>query len=194
MADKALPPVLEKIFATHSEPDEIFSALLPALGEVLQSDSISNAAPEDPAGRHKIHRCFLYLRNPQTKIGKIPFCWRRSDEYPDVTDSDWKKEPESLPNEDPLFAAALRTEPSIFVEDVETASPEVVNRDFEQKSFGHRALIHAHLCQDGLLWGILQPAVFGHPVVWTEFDRFVIAELEKKITPLAVAYVRAAGI
>jgi GAF domain-containing protein len=177
MADQALPAVLEEIFATESEPDAVFSALLPALGEVLQC-----------------HRCFLYLRNPQTKIGKIAYCWRRSDEYPDVTDSDWKEEPESLPNEDPLFAAALRTEPSIFVEDVETANPEVVNRDFEAKNFGHRALIHAHLCEDSLLWGILQPCVFGQPRVWTDFDRFVIAQVEKKITPLAVAYVKAGGI
>ncbi len=177
MADQALPEVLEKVLATESEPDAVFSALLPALGEVLQCD-----------------RCFLYLRNPETKIGKVPYCWRRSEQYPDVYDSDWKEEPESLPNEDPLFAAALHTEPSIFVEDVETASPEVVNRDFEEKNFGHRALVHAHLCQDGLLWGILQPCVFGQPRVWTDFDRFVIAQIEKKLTPLAVAYVKAAGI
>jgi GAF domain-containing protein len=177
MDNQTLPTILENILATDSEPDAVFSALLPALGEVLKCD-----------------RCFLYLRNPQTKIGKIAYCWRRSDRYPDVTDSDWKAEPESLPKEDPLFAAALRTEPSIFVEDVETASPEVVNRDFEEKNFGHRALIHSHLCQDGLLWGILQPCVFGQPRVWTEFDRFVIAQVEKKITPLAIAYVKAAGI
>lgn len=189
MADQALPEVLEKILATDSKPDAVFSALLPALGEVLHCD-----APQELAGRPSVHRCFLYLRNPQTNIGKIPYCWLRSDEYPDVTDSEWKKEPESLPNEDPLFAAALRAEPSVFVEDVETADPQVVNRDFEQKNFGHRALIHAHLCQDGLLWGILQPCVFGQPRVWTEFDRFVIAQIEKKITPLAVTYVKAAGI
>jgi GAF domain-containing protein len=194
MADQALPVVLENILATESEPEAVFSALLPALGEVLQCDRVSGAAPQELAGRPRVDRCFLYLRNPQTKIGKIPFCWLRSDEYPDVTDSEWKKEPESLPNEDPLFAAALRTEESIFVEDVETASPEVVNRDFEQKNFGHRALIHAHLCQDGLLWGILQPCVFGQPRIWTEFDRSVIAQLVKKITPLAVAYVKAAGV
>ena len=177
MADQALPTVLEKILATDSKPDAVFSALLPALGEVLQCD-----------------RCFLYLRNPQTKIGKIPYCWRLSEQYPDVTDSDWKEEPESLPNEDPLFAAALRTEKSIFVEDVETANPEVVNLDFEQKNFGHRALIHAHLCQDGHLWGILQPCIFGQPRVWTEYDHSVITQLENKITPLAVAYIKAAGI
>jgi hypothetical protein len=82
----------------------------------------------------------------------------------------------------------------VFVEDVETASPEVVNLAFEQKHFGHRALIHAHLCQDDMLWGILQPAVFGQARVWSEFDRSVIAQVTQKITPLAVAYVKAADI
>ncbi|MEW6493067.1 MAG: GAF domain-containing protein [Cyanobacteriota bacterium] len=177
MTDQALPDVLEKILATDSEPDAVFSTLLPALVEVLQCD-----------------RCFLYLRNPHTKIGKIAYCWRRSPQYPDVTYSNWEAEPESLPQEDPLFAAALRTEPSIFVEDVETASPEVVNRDFERENFGHRALIHSHLRQDGQLWGILQPCVFGQPRVWTDFDRFVITQVEKKITPLAITYVKAARI
>jgi GAF domain-containing protein len=171
------PEVLSKIFATHSTPDAVFSALLPALVEVLQCD-----------------RCFLYLYSAPTKIGKIAYCWSRSPEYPDVTAPDWKQEPEFLPLEDPLFAAALRTEDSIFVEDVETASPEVVNVDFERKNFGHRALIHAHLCQDGQLWGILQPCVFGKPRVWTDFDRSVIASVTEKITPLAVDYVKAANI
>ncbi len=186
MAHQVLPAILEKILTSDSEPEAVFSELLPALGEVLQGDS--------QAGHASIHRCFLYLRNPHTKIGKIAYCWRRSDRYPDVTDSDWKPEPESLPDEDPLFAAAVRAQPSIFVEDVETASPEIVNRDFEQKNFGHRALIHSHLCQDGLLWGILQPCVFEQPRVWTDFDHSVIAQVEKRITPLAIAYVKAAGV
>ncbi|MBE9186190.1 hypothetical protein IQ270_16225 [Microcoleus sp. LEGE 07076] len=62
-----------------------------------------------------------------------------------------------------MFAAAWRTESAIFVEDVETANPEVVNKDFEAKQFGHRALIHAHLCDEGLLWGVLQPCLFKSP-------------------------------
>lgn len=177
MEHESLPSVLESILAIGNEPDTVFSALLPALGDVLQCD-----------------RCFLYLRNPQTKIGKIAYCWRRSDRYPDVTDSEWKAEPPSLPEEDPLFAAAVRAQPSIFVEDVETASPEVVNRDFERTNFGHRALIHAHLCQDSLLWGILQPCLFEQPRIWTEFDCFVIDRVEKEITPLAIAYVKAVGL
>jgi GAF domain-containing protein len=177
MADAALPKVLQKILATNSEPDAVFRALMPALSKVLQCD-----------------RCFLYLRDPQTSIGRAAYCWCRSPEYPNVTGSDWCQEPESLPKEDPLFAAALRAEASIFVEDVETASSEVVNLAFEQKHFGHRALVHAHLCQDKQLWGILQLCIFDQPRIWTEFDRSVIAQVEKNIAPLAAAYVKAANI
>ena len=126
----------------NQTPDEIFPLLVRAVGENLNCD-----------------RVFLYLRNPQTQTGTVPYCWCRNSKYPDVTTGEWKKEPESLAQEDPLFAAALRTEPSIFVEDVETANPAIVNKDFEAKAFGHRALIHAHLCSDGLLWGVLQPCV-----------------------------------
>lgn len=177
MQNPALPTVLEEVLNSSREPGDVFSALLPVLCAVLQSD-----------------RCFLYLRNPATRTGMITHCWRRAPEYPDVTDSDWKKEPESLPDEDPLFAAALRTDASIFVEDVETADPAVVNLAFEQKSFGHRALIHAHLCSEGHLWGVLQPCIFGRPRVWTESDRGVIAGVEKRLTPLVVTFVRAAGV
>ena len=177
MSNPTLPATLKNILVASSEPDAIFSALLPALGEVLQCD-----------------RCFLYLRNPQTRIGKVPYCWLRAPQYPTVLDAEWKPEPESLPEEDPLFAAALRTEVSIFVEDVETADPRVVNLAFEQREFGHRALVHAHLCQAGQLWGILQPCVFDQPRIWTEFDRSVITQVEQQITSLAVAYVKAANI
>ncbi|HEY9675645.1 MAG TPA: hypothetical protein V6D11_29650 [Waterburya sp.] len=37
MNDQALPAVLEKILASDSEPDAVFSALLPALVEVLHA-------------------------------------------------------------------------------------------------------------------------------------------------------------
>ncbi|MBW4665353.1 MAG: GAF domain-containing protein [Chroococcus sp. CMT-3BRIN-NPC107] len=168
-----LPEVLKNVFTNNSEPDAVFSALLPILSDVLQSD-----------------RCFLYLRNPFISAGKTPYCWVRRPDVFNVATFTVEVEPESLPQEDPLFAAALRTDPTIFVEDVETADPKVVNLAFEQKSFGHRALIHAHLCHDGMLWGVLQPCIFGQPRVWSEFDRAIIAQVEKIVTPLAVAYVK----
>jgi GAF domain-containing protein len=177
MSEQALPEVLENVFATHSEPDALFSALLPALCEVLQCD-----------------RCFLYLREPHSKKGRTAYCYLRSPQYPDVSTAEWEKEPDELPKEDPLFAAALRTDDTVFVDDVETASPEVVNVAFERKHFGHRALIHAHLGEDGRLWGILQPCVFGQPRMWTQQERSMIHQLTEKLTPLAVAYVKAAKI
>ncbi|MBE9095773.1 GAF domain-containing protein [Tychonema sp. LEGE 07203] len=175
MTDQIWSKFYRDFLSDSKSPDTVFSALLPTLGEVLNCD-----------------RVFLYLRNPETKTGKAAYCWCRNSNYPDVTTVEWKKEPESLGEEDPLFAAALRTEPSIFVEDVETANPEVVNKDFEAKEFGHRALIHAHLCVDGLLWGVLQPCIFDRPRVWTDFDRQVIAAVTEKISPLAVAFVKGA--
>ncbi|MDZ8056116.1 MAG: GAF domain-containing protein [Aulosira sp. ZfuVER01] len=175
MTSQVLPEAVQNVLDRYSDPDAIFTAILPVIGEVLQCD-----------------RCFLYLRNPQTKWAKVAYCWRRNPEIPDVTDSDWRLDPESLPQEDPLFAAALRNDPSVYVEDIETASPEVVNQEFERQHFGHRALIHAHLCQDRKLWGILQPAVFGKKRVWSEFDRAFVTELESQLTPLAVAYINAA--
>ncbi|MBD2295245.1 GAF domain-containing protein [Anabaena sphaerica FACHB-251] len=170
----ALPETIQSILDKYIEPDSIFSAILPAVGEVLQCD-----------------RCFLYLRNPQTQFGKVAYCWRRNQNIPDMTGSEWKLEPVSLPQEDPLFAAALRTEASVYIEDVETASPKVVNKEFERQNFGHRSLVHAHLCQDGQLWGILQPCVFGQKRIWSHFDHSVITQLERELTPLAVAYITA---
>jgi len=177
MDNYVLPEVLEKILSDDTNPDAVFSALLPALGEVLDCD-----------------RCFLYLRHPHKQIGKVAYCWRRSPEYPDMINEDWIEEPEFYYKEDPLWAAAVRTEPSIFVEDVETATPEVLNKDFEQNNFGHRALIHAHVCSENELWAILQPCMFGQPRVWSEFDHFVINTLTERLAPLAVAFVKAANL
>ncbi len=173
MTSTKLPESIQTILDRHTEPEKIFADLLAAIGSVLQCD-----------------RCFLYVRNPQTEMGKVGFCWRRNSEIPDVHNADWETQPQWLTQKDPLYAAALRTEPSVYVEDVETASSDVVNREFEQQQFGHRALIHAHLCLDGQLWGILQPCIFGSQRVWSEFDRAVITELETELTPLVITYVK----
>lgn len=135
-------------------------------------------------------RCFIYLRNPSTRFGRVPFCWTRNDQIPIVYDEDWKPEPESLPDEDPMFAAALATKPSIFVEDVTTASPDILNADFEQENFGHRALIHGHLCFEDQLWGVLQPCLMTQPRCWTEEERSSFTEIIERITPIAVAYIK----
>jgi len=88
-----------------------------------------------------------------------------------------------------MFAAALQAKPSIFVEDVETADQSTLNQQFERENFGHRALVHAHLCQHDQLWGILQPCVFEHPRAWSESDQNLIHYLVNRLTPFAIQYV-----
>ncbi len=173
MTNPTLPKAFQSIFDETKEPEAVFTALLPVLGGIL-----------------KCSRIFLYVRNPDTQFGKVQACWRRSSEVPDITDREWKKEPASLATDEPLFAAALKTQPSVYVEDVETASPDIVDREFEHTTFGHRALIHAHLCQNNQLWGILQPCIFGHPRIWSAFDRDIVSQVEKQLTPLVVNYIK----
>ncbi|WP_346290222.1 GAF domain-containing protein [Sphaerothrix gracilis] len=174
MENPAYPPQLESLLDSQQEPKELFPELLPVLGNLLACD-----------------RCFLYLRHPVSRLGQVPFCWRRSADIPDVTDNEWKAEdPAQLEQQDPLFAAALQGDTSIFVADVETADPSVLNLEFERQHFGHRALVHAHLTADNQLWGILQPCNFERPRPWQELDKAVIVRTVQKITPLAVKYVQ----
>ena len=168
-----LPTILEKILSEDNEPDAVFTALMPALCEVLQCD-----------------RCFLYLRNPQTCVGKITHCWVEDSKWRDLTGSDWVEETELVEN-DPLMAIAFRTPSAVFVEDILTAGSETLNLAFEQEYFGHRALIHAPVYQDGQLFGIVEPCIFETSRLWTEQDRFIIATVQMRIGPLAADYVHA---
>jgi GAF domain-containing protein len=129
-------------------------------------------------------RCFLYVRDPRTCLGKAAFCYCR------VTGREWKLESTEIERQDPMFAAALNCQPSIFVEDVETADPQIVNRAFEEREFGHKSLIHAHLCHQKELWGILQPCVFARPRIWNQSDRQFISAIVDRIKPLVIEYVQ----
>ena len=97
MTQQELPSALKNIVESSQTPDAIFSALLPAVGDFLQSD-----------------RCFLYLHNPQNDLGRVAFCWIRTPDVPTVYNEEWAAQPPTLIDEDPIFAAALRAEPSIL--------------------------------------------------------------------------------
>jgi len=164
--------VLEQVNLNQS-PTAILKQTLPLVGEQLQCD-----------------RVFVYLRFPRRHVGRVPFCWRRHQDIPLVYDTDWKPEPRWLPRQDPMFAAALGGQPSLFIDDIEMADPKQVNRNFERQTFGHRALIHAHLFQKRRLWGVLQPSVFDHPRQWNREDRLLIKRLVSWLTPIAEEFVK----
>ncbi len=165
----------ESILQTQEKPDRILAEITQAIAIIFQVD-----------------RCFLYVRDPQTRYGQAAFCYCRNPQVEDVSSNQWKEEqPENLEKKDPMFAAALSCKPSIYVPDVETADPKVVNRNFEAQEFGHRALIHGHLCEGEQLWGIWQPCVFDRPRHWTEKDKKIMETIVTRTTPLVKQYVLA---
>lgn len=170
-----LPSKVEAVFAQNRDPETLFNAVLPIVCELLQVD-----------------RCFLEVRQPSRRLYR-DFCWRRSPEFPDFSTDSWQLEP-VWEVEDPLFAAALQGTSDIFVEDVETADPRLVNLEFEREHFGHRALVHAHIYQDDLLYGILQPCVFGQPRRWSDFDRWLIEQVSDRLKPFVVRFAKTAKL
>jgi len=102
-------------------------------------------------------RCFLYVRQPHLGRGRTAFCWRKNQDVPDknTVKPNWQIDTNELTAQDPLIRAGLALNPSVYVYDVETTTPEVLNRQFERETFGHQALIHAHIQGNQRLWGIL---------------------------------------
>jgi len=158
-----LPIAIKEIWASGQPPDAICAALMRLLCQALNCD-----------------RCFLYVRNPQTGQGRITHCFSRSPEFPNLKGSTWIEEGD-VAAKDPLMAIAFRTPEAVFVDDIETAGEGVVNLAYEQEGFGHRALIHAPVYQNGQLYGILEPCVFRYPRVWTESDRQITAFVQEKL-------------
>ena len=156
-----IPGVLEQLFEGELEPDALFAALMPALGKVLPCD-----------------RCFLYLRDPIKGQGIITHCWARDGRAAEWLGADWLEAPEAP--QDPLMTIALRTPVAVFVNDIETAGRDVVDRDYEREKFRHRALVHAPIYLNELLIGILECSMFELPRVWSEGDRQLIAALQAK--------------
>ncbi|GAA4346435.1 hypothetical protein GCM10023185_00850 [Hymenobacter saemangeumensis] len=166
----------------------------------LQAALDANISPEealqraiDLVGLHlRADRCFLYVRDPARGRGRIALVWRLDEAVPDPR-HDWQDDTGTLPERDPLFRAALAARPSVYVDDVGEGGPEVLNQEFERRTFGHRALVHAHIIEAGQLWGILQPCVFGHPRHWTAAERDYLEAALPLFGPVVQAYVREQG-
>ena len=166
-----MPPGLEQLFERDLEPDALLTALLPALGELLPCD-----------------RCFLYLRDPFKGQGSITHCWALDGCTAGWIGADWLEGPNAPP--DPLMTIALRTPVAVFVEDIETAGNEVVDRTYERAIFQHRALVHAPIYFNDTLIGILECSVFKTPRAWSKDDRHLIAALQARLIAPTQAYIK----
>ena len=150
------------------------------------TEYILNQAVKEIGESLNVDRCFLCVRDPSKERCRTPFVWRRHNSIAgDYFQRKWVEE-SSFVNDDPLYRAALACQPSVYVTDIEKAPAEVLNREFEDRYFGHRAFIHGHIVEDGQLWGTLEPCVFTHPRQWTENERIFIETL----LPLLVDHVK----
>lgn len=172
----ALSASIDQLLRAGYSPGDTLNQVVEYVGTALHAD-----------------RCFLYVRQPAQGRGRTAFCWRKHGGIPDqnTIQPDWQADTDELPATDPLIRAGLAMKPSVYVDDVETASPQVLNRQFEQETFGHRALIHAHIQADNQLWGILQPCVFGQARHWTEEEKTQIEAILPSLQPVIAAYVSA---
>jgi len=174
MNDDAIPEDLRKLFAGKRPLDAMFHRLMELYGRAVSAD-----------------RCLLFLYEPERHLARNTHAWQRKPEWAlGRPDKAWSPISESLPQKDPLFAEALINPEALYIDDIETADPALVNAAYERESFGHKALIHAPLMADGSLWGILEPCTMEAPRQWTASDRAVTAWVQQKLTPLAIRYVR----
>lgn len=168
----SFPRNLERLFQDLHSPTELFPKLLPVLGDLIKCD-----------------RCYLYLRHPDSRQGQIVECWRQTSDCPDLTDDHWQVEqPADLEEQDPTFAAALREEHALFVEDITTADADLINLALEQ-SRGPRAFVQGHILRDHQLWGLIRAEVFDKPRPWMQFDRSILIHTTQRLVPNVVNYV-----
>ena len=168
--ERPLPEALARVFEQFTEPGALFTALMPALGSTLPCD-----------------RCFLYLREPAQQQGVITHCWSRDGQATAWIGANWLEDPTAP--QDPLMTIALRTPVAVFVDDIETAGSDVVDRLYEREKFRHQALVHAPIYHNQALIGILECSMIDQPRIWTEIDRQLIACLQTKLTTPTKVYI-----
>lgn len=170
---QSLPPAIATLFQNQTNPDIVFTQLMPAIVDALQCD-----------------RCFLFIRDPERQQTQITHGYSRDNRWPTMVQSGWNHDSGNLAAKDPLTASAYRSPEIHFIEDIETASPDVLDLNLERAVFGHRALAHTPIYHDGEFYGVLEPCVFDQPRVWTEGDRTLIHELQRQLGPLVVQYLQ----
>lgn len=168
-----MSPELADLLTGDGALDERLTALMPQLCRELTCD-----------------RCALFLRDPETLLSRMTHAWARAPEFELAReDRGWVPQSPTLVEDDPMFAEALVNPEALYIDDIETADPALVNAAFEREHFGHRALIHAPLFHDGAMYGILEPCVFGEPRAWSKTDRETVSKAQELLAPMVARYV-----
>lgn len=162
---------ISAIISSNSNADRKLKDLMPAIVEEMKTD-----------------RCFIYMRDPikrQTAFthGFTPLSGWRS-----FSGGTWSREPDPQTVGEPMLKKAFSDPTALFIEDIETAAPSVLNKDVERSIFGHRALVHAPIYHRDVFYGILETAVRKEPRMWSAKDRSLIEWLQPRVARLVAEY------
>ena len=170
---KELNAELTSLLDSEADPSTTLQALTQVIGKLLNAQ-----------------RCCLFLREPVSRLSQKSHEWVADPKHALGRDaSSWTVESPTLEKDDPMFAEALVRPDALYIDDVHTADPALVNGPYEENHFGHRALVHAPLYHDGQMFGILEPCVFGEARAWSADDRALIERVQERLAKLAAAYV-----
>ena len=166
---------LRELFASEDDVCDVLQSLVEVIGKGLRAD-----------------RCCLFADNPVNGMSRLSHQWMAQGAPPLQRDDGWsvsERLGKDHPKYDPLWEEAFVNPEALYIDDIRTAGPEVLNRDLEERFYGHRALIHAPLYLDGAMYGILEPCVFGEPRPWSAADRALVEQVQGPLAKVVAKYV-----
>ena len=166
---------IRTILESGLTPDEKLTALMPAFARALNCE-----------------RCVMFLRDPETHRGRAVHRWAATPAYAlRREDRGWEPMPATILDDDPMYAEAMVNPEALYIEDIETAAPALLNAAYEREHFGHRALVHAPIWHEGEMYGVLEPSSMVKPRKWNTADRALVAAVQERIAPVVAAFVKA---
>lgn len=168
---EATTPEIQRVLAGPGSADDRLRMLMPALVRALGTD-----------------RCFIYMRDPRRRRTAYTHGHSTMPDWPSRAGGGWRPEPNPTTLNEPMLKKAFTDPAAQFIEDVETAGPEVVNLRIEREVFGHRSLVHAPLHHAGLFYGVLETAMRRVPRHWSPADRAIIVAIQPAMARLAAEF------
>jgi GAF domain-containing protein len=166
---------IRAILASDATADQKLTALMPALAKALNCE-----------------RCVMFLRDPKTHRGRAVHRWAAKPEFAlRREDRGWELMPATLLDDDPMYAEAMTNPEALYIDDIETADPALVNTAYEKEHFGHCGLVHAPVYHQGEMYGVLEPSSMMKPRKWSDADRALVAAVQARIGPVVAAFVKA---
>ncbi len=170
-ASEPIAAQIRQIVQAETSPDAKLTRLMPAITGAMGTD-----------------RCFIYMRDPVRRMTAYTHGHTALRGWRQYGGGRWSREPDPRTLAEPMLKKAFSDPTALFIEDIETAPPGVLNAAMERAVFGHRALVHAPIWHAGTFYGILETAVRDRPRRWSPADRALIIWLQPRVASLAAEY------